>query len=52
MNCRAESRKRSGSTLSIREQVTLGEGYLKQSSIVRDCYLDLPTGAGLGVDDR
>ena len=32
------------------EQVTLGEGYLKQPFVVRDGYLDLPSGPGLGVE--
>ncbi len=32
------------------EQVTLGEGYLKQPFKVRDGYLDLPTGPGLGIE--
>jgi len=34
----------------IQEQVTLGEGYLKQPFIVRDGYLDLPKGPGLGIE--
>jgi galactonate dehydratase len=34
----------------IQEQVSLGEGYLKQPFIVRDGYLDLPTGPGLGIE--
>lgn len=32
------------------EQVSLGEGYLKQPFRVRNGYLDLPTGPGLGVE--
>jgi galactonate dehydratase len=32
------------------EQVTLGEGYLKRPFMLRDGYLDLPTGPGLGVE--
>jgi galactonate dehydratase len=32
------------------EQVTLGEGYLKQPFVLRDGYLDLPTAPGLGVE--
>jgi galactonate dehydratase len=32
------------------EQVSLGEGYLKQPFVVRDGYLDLPTGPGLGIE--
>jgi galactonate dehydratase len=32
------------------EQVTLGEGYLKKPFIVREGYLDLPTGPGLGIE--
>src|SRR6478609_3613269 len=32
------------------EQVTLGEGYLKQPFTVREGYLDLPTGPGLGIE--
>jgi galactonate dehydratase len=32
------------------EQVSLGEGYLKQPLRVRNGYLDLPTGPGLGVE--
>ena len=32
------------------EQVSLGEGYLKRPFIVRDGYLDLPTGPGLGIE--
>lgn len=32
------------------EQVTLGEGYLKQPFVLRDGYVDLPTGPGLGIE--
>jgi galactonate dehydratase len=32
------------------EQVSLGEGYLKQPLRVRDGYLELPTGPGLGIE--
>ncbi|MDZ7638225.1 MAG: galactonate dehydratase [Bryobacterales bacterium] len=32
------------------EQVSLGEGYIKQPFTVREGYLDLPTGPGLGVE--
>lgn len=32
------------------EQVHLGEGYLKQPFVVRDGYIDLPTGPGLGIE--
>jgi galactonate dehydratase len=32
------------------EQVSLGEGYLKKPFTLRKGYLDLPTGAGLGVE--
>jgi galactonate dehydratase len=32
------------------EQVSLGEGYIKQPFTVRDGYLDLPTGPGLGIE--
>ncbi len=32
------------------EQVSLGEGYLKQPFVVRDGYVDLPTGPGLGIE--
>ena len=34
------------------EQVSLGEGYLKKPFTVRDGYLDLPTGPGLGIESR
>src|SRR5947208_993883 len=32
------------------EQVSLGEGYLKNPFTVRDGYLDLPKGPGLGIE--
>lgn len=32
------------------EQVSLGEGYIKQPFTVKDGYLDLPTGPGLGIE--
>jgi galactonate dehydratase len=32
------------------EQVTLGEGYLKKPFVLRDGYLDLPEGPGLGIE--
>ena len=32
------------------EQVSLGQGYLKKSFTLRDGYLDLPTGPGLGIE--
>ncbi len=32
------------------EQVSLGEGYIKKPFVVRDGYLDLPDGPGLGVE--
>src|SRR5678815_3525093 len=34
----------------IQEQVSLGEGYLKSPFKVRDGYLDLPKGPGLGIE--
>jgi galactonate dehydratase len=34
----------------IQEQVSLGEGYIKQPFRVREGYLDLPTGPGLGIE--
>jgi galactonate dehydratase len=34
----------------IQEQVSLGEGYLTKPFTVREGYLDLPTGPGLGVE--
>jgi galactonate dehydratase len=32
------------------EQVSLGDGYLKKPFVLREGYLDLPTGPGLGVE--
>jgi galactonate dehydratase len=32
------------------EQVSLGEGYLKQPFVVRDGFLELPKGPGLGIE--
>lgn len=32
------------------EQVSLGEGYIKNPFIVKEGYIDLPTGAGLGIE--
>src|SRR4051794_23466202 len=32
------------------EQVSLGEGYIKKPFSVREGYLDLPTGPGLGIE--
>ncbi len=32
------------------EQVSLGEGYLKQPFVVREGYVDVPTGPGLGIE--
>ena len=32
------------------EQVSLGEGYLKQPFVLRQGHLDLPTGPGLGIE--
>src|SRR5438477_256159 len=32
------------------EQVSLGEGYLKKPFTLRDGYIDLPTGPGLGIE--
>ncbi|HUS07858.1 MAG TPA: galactonate dehydratase [Bryobacteraceae bacterium] len=32
------------------EQVSLGEGYIKQPFVVRAGYLDLPAGPGLGIE--
>ncbi len=34
----------------IQEQVSLGVGYIKKPFTVREGYLDLPTGPGLGVE--
>ncbi len=32
------------------EQVSLGEGYLKQPFVVRDGYVDVPLRPGLGIE--
>jgi galactonate dehydratase len=32
------------------EQVSLGEGYLRKPFVVRDGFLELPTGPGLGIE--
>jgi galactonate dehydratase len=32
------------------EQVTLGDGYLKKPFVVKEGYLELPTGPGLGIE--
>ena len=32
------------------EQVSLGEGYLKKPFVVRDGYVDIPDGPGLGIE--
>jgi galactonate dehydratase len=32
------------------EHTTLGEGYLKQPFVLRDGFVDLPTGPGLGIE--
>jgi len=32
------------------EQVSLGEGYLKQPFVVRKGYVDVPTGPGWGIE--
>jgi galactonate dehydratase len=32
------------------EQVSLGEGYLRRPFVLRDGYIDLPTGPGLGIE--
>jgi galactonate dehydratase len=32
------------------EQVSLGEGYIKRPFVVREGYLELPTGPGLGIE--
>lgn len=34
----------------IQEHASLGEGYLKQPFVVKEGYVDLPTGPGLGVE--
>ncbi len=37
-------------TSSCQEQVSLGEGYIKNPFTVREGFLDLPTGPGLGIE--
>src|SRR5258708_10841980 len=37
-------------TTLFRSQVSLGEGYLKKPFTIRDGYLDLPQGPGLGIE--
>jgi galactonate dehydratase len=32
------------------EQVTLGEGYLKQPFVVKNGHIDIPKGPGLGIE--
>jgi galactonate dehydratase len=32
------------------EQVSLGEGYLRRPFVLRDGYIDVPTGPGLGIE--
>jgi galactonate dehydratase len=32
------------------EQVSLGEGYIKKPFVIREGYLELPTGPGLGIE--
>jgi galactonate dehydratase len=32
------------------EQVSLGEGYLKKPFVVKDGYVDVPEGPGLGIE--
>ncbi len=34
----------------IQEHVTLGEGYLKRPFVVKDGYIDVPRGPGLGIE--
>ncbi len=34
----------------VQEHVTLGQGYLKQPFVMKDGYVELPTGPGLGID--
>jgi galactonate dehydratase len=34
----------------VQEQVSLGEGYLKQPFVVKDGWVDIPTGPGLGIE--
>jgi galactonate dehydratase len=36
--------------LLCQEQVNLGEGYLREPFVVRDGYIDVPTGPGLGIE--
>jgi galactonate dehydratase len=38
------------SNFVIQEYIHLGEGYLKQPFVVRDGYIELPTGPGLGIE--
>lgn len=32
------------------EHVNLGEGYLKNPFVIRDGFIDIPTGPGLGIE--
>ncbi len=34
----------------VQEHVSLGEGYLKRPFVLRDGFVDLPTGPGLGIE--
>ena len=34
----------------FQEQISLGEGYLKQPFVVKDGFIDLPTAPGLGIE--
>lgn len=34
----------------IQEHTTLGEGYLKEPFVLKDGYVDVPTGPGLGIE--
>ena len=34
----------------VQEQVTLGEGYIKEPFILKDGYIDIPRKPGLGID--
>lgn len=34
----------------VQEYVSLGEGYLKKPFVIRDGYIDLPLGPGLGIE--
>ncbi len=34
----------------VQEQVSVGEGYLKQPFEIKDGYIELPTGPGLGIE--